>query len=83
VPVSAGAATVDVKVPAGAAAGTGTLVLTAVESGTVVKAEVKVAASAPVPPKCTAPVPPKKWHEMSGWIRYAAAWFQHQKCLNG
>ena len=34
-PVSAGAAAVNVKVPAGAAAGTGTLVLTAVESGTV------------------------------------------------
>ncbi|MCU1548479.1 MAG: ExeM/NucH family extracellular endonuclease [Arthrobacter sp.] len=83
VPVSAGAATVDVRVPAGAAAGTGTLVLTAVESGTVVKAEVKVAASSPVPPECTAPVPPKKWYDVFGWIKYVIAWIQYQKCLEG
>ncbi len=50
VPVSAGAATVDLTVPAGAAAGAGTLVLTAVESGTVVTATVTVAASEAVPP---------------------------------
>lgn len=43
VPVSAGAATVEMKVPAGAAAGSGALVLSAVESGTVVRAEVRVA----------------------------------------
>jgi 5'-nucleotidase len=56
VPVSEGAATVELKVPAGSAAGRGTLVLTAVESGTVVRADVKVAASGPVPPACTADV---------------------------
>ncbi|HEX9229809.1 MAG TPA: multifunctional nuclease/2',3'-cyclic-nucleotide 2'-phosphodiesterase/5'-nucleotidase/3'-nucleotidase, partial [Arthrobacter sp.] len=83
VPVSAGAATVDVKVPAGAAAGTGTLVLTAVESGTVVKTSVLVAASTPVPPKCTAPVPPTKWYDFKGWIKYTIAWVQYQKCLKG
>ncbi|MGO4807422.1 ExeM/NucH family extracellular endonuclease [Arthrobacter sp. 2MCAF15] len=83
VPVTAGAATVSVLVPAGAAAGNGMLVLTAVESGTVVKAEVKVAASTPVPPKCTAPVPPKKWYDVFGWIRYSIAWIQYQKCLKG
>ena len=83
VPVSAGAAAVSVLVPAGAAGGTGTLVLTAVESGTVVKAEVKVAAGTPVPPTCTAPVPPKKWYDFKGWIKYTIAWFQYQKCLRG
>ncbi|MEV7135064.1 ExeM/NucH family extracellular endonuclease [Arthrobacter sp. NPDC093128] len=83
VPVSAGAAAVDVKVPAGAAAGTGTLVLTAAESGTVVKAAVQVAASGPVPPACTAPVPPTKWYDFPGWIRYGVAWLQYQKCLKG
>lgn len=83
IPVSAGAAAVNAKVPAGAAAGTGTLVLTAVESGTVVKAAVVVAASVPVPPMCTAPVPPKKWYDVFGWIKYSIAWVQYQKCLKG
>ncbi|MBT2536232.1 ExeM/NucH family extracellular endonuclease [Arthrobacter sp. ISL-69] len=83
VPVSAGAAAVDVKVPAGAASGTGTLLLTAAESGTVVKAAVQVAASGPVPPACTAPVPPTKWYDFPGWIRYGVAWLQYQKCLKG
>jgi 5'-nucleotidase len=81
VPVSGGAAAVELAVPASAAAGTGTLVLTAVESGTVVKAAVKVAA--PLPPACTAPVPPGKWYDVIGWIRYAIAWIEYQKCLNG
>ncbi|MET3811532.1 hypothetical protein [Arthrobacter sp. UYEF3] len=84
VPVSAGAASENVLVPVGgASAGTGTLVLTAVESGTVVKAEVKVAASAPVPPKCTAPVPPKKWYDIISWVKYAIALVRYQKCLRG
>ena len=82
-PVAGGAATVSVLVPAGAAAGAGTLVLTAVESGTVVKAMVLVAASVPVPPRCTAPVPPKKWYDVFGWIKYSIAWIQYQKCLKG
>ncbi|MET4096453.1 ExeM/NucH family extracellular endonuclease [Arthrobacter sp. UYCu712] len=81
VPVSAGAAKVDLTVPAGAAAGTGTLVLTAVESGTLVKAGILVAASTPVPPMCKAPVPPKKWYDVFGWIKYSIAWIQYQKCL--
>ena len=83
VPVTSGAATVNVAVPAGASPGSGTLVLTAVESGTVVKAEVKVAAVGPVPPTCTAPVPPTKWYDVFGWIRYSIAWLQYQKCLKG
>ncbi|MGW9415937.1 ExeM/NucH family extracellular endonuclease [Arthrobacter cupressi] len=81
VPVSGGAAAVELKVPASAAAGTGTLVLTAVESGTVVKTAVQVAA--PLPPKCTAPVPPTQWYDFLGWIRYAIAWVEYQKCLKG
>jgi len=81
VPVNSGAAAVNLKVPAAAAAGTGTLVLTAVESGTVVKAAVQVAT--PLPPKCTAPVPPTKWYDVIGWIRYAIAWLEYQKCLKG
>jgi 5'-nucleotidase len=83
VPVSAGAATVSLAVPAGAAEGTGTLTLTAAESGTVVKADVKVAANGPVPPVCKAPVPPTKWYDALGWIRYAIAWVQYQQCLRG
>jgi 5'-nucleotidase len=83
IPVSAGAAAVDVKVPAGAAAGNGTLVLAAAESGTVIKAAVQVAASAPVPPVCTAPVPPAKWYDFAGWVKYGLAWLQYQKCLKG
>lgn len=91
VPVSAGAASADLKVPAGAAEGAGTLVLTAAESGTVVKADVTVAASGPVPPVCsgpvppvcTAPVPPTKWYDVVGWIKYAIARARYQQCLRG
>ncbi|WP_432396979.1 ExeM/NucH family extracellular endonuclease [Pseudarthrobacter sp. L19] len=83
VPVSAGAASVNLAVPAGAAAGTGTLVLTAVESGTVVKTAVQVAASAPPAPVCTAPVPPTKWYDLAGWVKYGIAWVKYQKCLRG
>jgi 5'-nucleotidase len=83
VPVSAGSAVVDLAVPAGAAAGAGTLVLTAAESGTVVKTEVRVADSGPVQPVCTAPVPPKNWYDILGWLRYGIAWLQYQQCLRG
>lgn len=83
VPVTAGAATVDLKVPAAAAAGSGTLVLTAVESGTVVKARVQVADSGPNPPECTPPVKPSTWYDAVGWLRYAWAWPEYQKCLRG
>ncbi|GAA4047247.1 ExeM/NucH family extracellular endonuclease [Arthrobacter methylotrophus] len=81
VAVTSGAATVNVKVPAGAAAGTGTLALTAVESGTVVKTAVKIAL--PLPPKCTAPVMPNKWYDILGWLKYAFAWLEYQGCLRG
>ena len=47
VPVASGAAMVHLAVPAKAAAGAGTLTLTAAESGTVVKAAVQVAAGGP------------------------------------
>ncbi|MNI56967.1 hypothetical protein D3C73_1119990 [compost metagenome] len=83
VPVTAGTATVDLKVPAAAAAGTGTLVLTAVESGTVVKTLVNVAESGTNPPQCTAPVKPSKWYDIVGWIRYGFAWLEYQRCLRG
>jgi 5'-nucleotidase len=83
VPVTAGAAQVDVKVPAGAAAGAGTLVLTAVESGTVVKAAVLVAASVPVPPKCTPPVKPTRPADVVGQVNYGTAMAAYRKCLNG
>jgi 5'-nucleotidase len=83
VPVSGGAATVNLTVPAKAASGAGTLTLTAAESGTVVKVAVNVAASGPVPPVCTAPVPPAHWYDLAGWIRYAIAWTEYRKCLRG
>jgi 5'-nucleotidase len=50
VPVSGGAARVNLAVPANASPGAGTLTLTAVESGTVVRTAVTVVASGPVPP---------------------------------
>lgn len=50
VPVSGGAATVNLAVPAKASPGAGTLTLTAVESGTVVRTAVTVVASRPAPP---------------------------------
>ncbi|WP_197515803.1 ExeM/NucH family extracellular endonuclease [Arthrobacter sp. U41] len=82
VPVSAGAATVNLTVPAGAAAGTGTLVLTAVESGTVVKTGVLVAASVPVPPQCTAPVKPRL-ADVVGQLSYGKEMAAYRKCLKG
>ena len=48
VPAASGAATVNLAVPAKAAAGVGTLTLTAIESGTVVKVTVVVSAAGPV-----------------------------------
>lgn len=83
VPVSGGAATVNLLVPAGAAAGQGTLVLTAVESGTVVKTVVTVAASTPPTPECKAPVAPTKWYDFAGWVKYFKALLGFAKCLIG
>ncbi len=81
VAVSGGAATVDLKVPAGAAAGAGVLVLTGVESGTVVKAAVTVAASEPVPPTCQAPVKPQRPSDNAGQENYGTAMAAYRKCL--
>ena len=83
VPVTSGAANVNVTVPATAAAGTATLVLTAVETGTTVKVLVTVAESVPNPPQCTAPAKPSKWYDIAGWLRYAIAWLEYQRCLRG
>ncbi|SKB65295.1 5'-nucleotidase [Arthrobacter sp. 49Tsu3.1M3] len=83
VPVTAGSAAVNVLVPGGAAAGTGTLVLTAVESGTVVKTAVTVAASVPVPPKCTPPVKPTRPGDVVGQVNYGTAMAAYRKCLKG
>jgi 5'-nucleotidase len=83
IPVSGGSASVNLTVPAKAAAGAGTLVLTAAESGTVVRTAVTVAASGPVPPVCVAPVPPASWYDFAGWIRYAIAWTEYRRCLRG
>jgi 5'-nucleotidase len=81
VPVTAGAAAVDLKVPAGAAAGTGTLVLTAVGSGTVVRTDVKVAASVPAQPVCTAPVKPQRPGDLVGQVNYGQAMAAYRHCL--
>ena len=83
VQVTSGAANVNVTVPATAAAGTATLVLTAVETGTTVKVLVTVAESVPNPPQCTAPAKPSKWYDIAGWLRYAIAWLEYQRCLRG
>jgi 5'-nucleotidase len=83
VPVTAGAATVDLKVPAGAAAGAGTLVLTAVESGTVVRTDVKVAASVPAQPVCSAPVKPRRPGDLAGQMNYGQAMSAYRHCLKG
>lgn len=81
VPVSAGRAEVELAVPAGAAAGAGTLVLTAAESGTVVKTAVQVGASGPVPPVCTAPVKPERPGNIVGLENYGAAMAAYRQCL--
>lgn len=78
-----GAATVNLRVPSKAATGVGTLVLTAAESGTVVRTAVTVAATGPVPPVCAAPVPPANWYDLAGWIRYPIAWTEYRRCLRG
>lgn len=83
VPVTAGTADVSLAVPAGAAAGPATLVLTAAESGTAVTVDVQVAAGGSVPPVCTAPEKPTRWYDVLGWIRYGIAWLQYLACLRG
>ena len=83
IPVSDGSASVNLTVPAKAAAGAGTLVLTAAESGTVVRTAVTVAAGGPVPPMCVRRVPPVSWYDVARWIRYAIAWTEYRRCLRG
>ncbi|MDQ0707715.1 5'-nucleotidase [Arthrobacter woluwensis] len=80
VPVSAGAATVSLAVPAGAAAGAGVLQLKAAESGTTVKLSVTVAKTDVPQPTCTKPVPPKHWWDVAGWIKYGLAWINYIAC---
>lgn len=81
VPVASGAASVSLAVPAGATAGAGSLVLTAVESGTKVTVAVQVAVAAPEPPVCTAPVKPARSAEVRGQVNYGQAMAAYRACL--
>ncbi|MDR6792588.1 5'-nucleotidase [Pseudarthrobacter oxydans] len=83
VPVTAGSATVNLPVPSGAAAGPGTLVLTAAESGTRVTVGVKVAAADPAGPVCTAPVKPARPADLDGQLNYGQAMAAYRACLRG
>ncbi|UEL29210.1 ExeM/NucH family extracellular endonuclease [Pseudarthrobacter sp. L1SW] len=80
VPVEAGTANVNLPVPSGAAGGTGTLVLTAAESGTVVTVAVTVA-SIPVEPGCTTPVKPARSTDLAGQLNYGQAMAAYRACL--
>ncbi|TLM81217.1 ExeM/NucH family extracellular endonuclease [Pseudarthrobacter sp. NamE2] len=81
VPVVGGAASVNLAVPAGAAAGTGALVLTAVESGTTVRVAVRVAASTPEPPACVPPAKPGRASDVRGQGNYGQAVAAYRACL--
>lgn len=81
VPVASGTAEVSLAVPADAAAGTGTLVLTAVESGTKVTVAVQVAAGTPTPPACVAPVKPARPADVRGQANYGQAMAAYRACL--
>ncbi|WP_406634065.1 ExeM/NucH family extracellular endonuclease [Pseudarthrobacter quantipunctorum] len=83
VPVTAGSATVNLAVPSSAAAGPGTLVLTAAESGTKVTVEVKVAATEPAGPVCTKPVKPSRPADLAGQLNYGQAMAAYRACLRG
>ncbi|HSU48377.1 MAG TPA: ExeM/NucH family extracellular endonuclease, partial [Arthrobacter sp.] len=83
VPVASGAASVNLAVPAGAAAGTGTLVLTAVESSTVVKVAVLVGADTPAQPVCVPPVKPTRPADARGQANYGQAMAAYRACLRG
>ena len=83
VPVTAGSATVNLAVPSSAAAGPGTLVLTAAESGTRVTVGVKVAAADPAGPVCTAPVKPARPADLAGQLNYGQAMAAYRACLRG
>ncbi|WP_457948347.1 ExeM/NucH family extracellular endonuclease [Pseudarthrobacter sp. alpha12b] len=83
VPVTSGAASVSLAVPAGTAAGAGTLVLTAVESGTVVKVAVMVGADTPSQPVCVPPVKPTRPADVRGQANYGQAMAAYRACLRG
>ncbi|HEY1158883.1 MAG TPA: ExeM/NucH family extracellular endonuclease, partial [Arthrobacter sp.] len=83
IPVASGAASVNLAVPAGAAEGTATLVLTAVESGTVVKVAVVVGADIPAPPACIPPVKPTHPADVRGQANYGQAMAGYRACLRG
>src|SRR6478735_4439194 len=83
VPVAAGAAPVDLAVPAGAAEGTATLALTAVESGTVVKVAVLVGADTPAQPVCVPPAKPTRPADLKGQANYGQAMAAYRACLRG
>lgn len=83
VPVASGSASVDLAVPEGASEGTGTLVLTAAESGTVVKVAVQVGASTPAPPVCTAPAKPVRPADVAAQANYGQAMAAYRACLRG
>jgi 5'-nucleotidase len=83
VPVTAGSATVNLPVPSSAAAGPGTMVLTAAESGTRVTVGVKVAAADPAGPVCTAPVKPARPADLAGQLNYGQAMAAYRACLRG
>lgn len=81
VPVASGTAEVSLAVPADAVAGSGTLVLTAVESGTKVTVAVQVAASTPEPPACVAPVKPARPADVRGQANYGQAMAAYRACV--
>lgn len=55
--------------------------LTAAESGTVVKVAVQVAATTPVPPACTAPAKPSRPADVKGQTDYGQAMAAYRACL--
>ncbi|UKA67460.1 ExeM/NucH family extracellular endonuclease [Arthrobacter sp. FW306-05-C] len=83
VPVASGAASVNLAVPAGAAEGAATLVLTAVESGTEVKVAVLVGADTPAQPVCVPPVKPTRPADVRGQANYGQAMAAYRACLRG
>lgn len=83
IPVTAGAAAVNLAVPAGTAEGAATLVLTAVESGTVVKVAVLVGADTPAQPVCVPPVKPTRPSDVRGQANYGQAMAAYRACLRG
>ena len=81
--VEGGAANISLPVPSDAAAGAGTLLLTAAESGTKVTVDVKVAAMDPAGPVCTAPAKPSRPADLAGQLNYGQAMAAYRACLRG